>query len=335
MSILKFPVIPLFVVLILSSCNSSTQKQTSGTGEVKKEAPVTIPSFNADSSYGFVKAQVNFGPRVCNTPAHEKCAAYMEKKLRGWCRDVIVQKGQVKAYNGTMLNFKNIIASFNPGTSNRIFLCSHWDSRPWADHDPDPSKRTTPIDGANDGASGVGILLEIARQLSISKPVIGVDILLLDAEDYGPPENKKQYEDTTNWWALGAQYWAKNPHTPNYMARYGILLDMVGAPNATFLQEGFSMEYAPSVIKTVWGMAEKMGYSDYFIFEEGGSITDDHVPINKILNIPTIDIIHLVRNSRTGFYPYWHTTKDDMNSIDATTLKVVGTTLLKVIETGG
>jgi hypothetical protein len=330
------PLFPLFfLLLIFSSCNTSTRKQTTGEGgEKKPEASVIIPDFNADSAYQFVKTQVDFGPRVCNTRAHEMCGNYLEKKLRRYCPDVVVQKGEIKAYNGTMLKFKNIIASFNPATNDRIFLCSHWDSRPYADHDPDAAKHNTPIDGANDGASGVGVLLEIARQLSISKPVMGVDIILLDAEDYGPPEDKKQQEDTTDWWALGAQYWAKNPHKGNYFAKYGILLDMVGAPNATFLQEAFSMAYAPSVVKSVWGTAAKLGYSDYFIFEEGGMITDDHVPINKILNIPTIDIVHLDRISKTGFYPYWHTVRDDINSIDRTTLKVVGTTLLKVIESG-
>ncbi|MCX6244331.1 MAG: M28 family peptidase [Bacteroidetes bacterium] len=334
MNFRQYIFIPLFLLLIASSCNMFNQKKTTSESEEKKpEAPVTIPSFNADSAYQYVKKQVDFGPRVCNTKAHEKCGDFLEKKLREFCPNVIVQKGQVKAYNGTMLNFKNYVASFNPETNNRIFLCSHWDSRPWADHDPDPAKHNTPIDGANDGASGVGILLEVARQLSISKPLIGVDIIFLDAEDYGPPEDKKQEEETTDWWALGAQYWAKNPHKANYFAKYGILLDMVGAPNATFLQEGFSMNYAPAVVKSVWSTGLKLGYSDYFIFEEGGTITDDHVPINKILSIPTIDIIHLDRNSKTGFYPYWHTTKDDINSIDRTTLKVVGTTLLKVIET--
>ena len=333
MNIQRIIFIPIFFLLILSSCNIFNREKTTAEGEEKKsEIPVKIPDFNADSAYYYVKKQVDFGPRVCNTKAHEKCGDFLEKKLREFCPEVIVQKGQVKAFNGTMLNLRNIIGSFNPGTNNRIFLCSHWDSRPWADYDPDPAKHKTPIDGANDGASGVGVLLEVARQLSISKPSIGIDIIFFDAEDYGPPADETQGEETTDWWALGSQYWAKNPHKTNYFAKYGILLDMVGAANATFLQEAFSMNYAPAVVKLVWSTATRLGYSDYFIFEQGGMITDDHVPINKILNIPTIDIIHLDRKSKTGFFPYWHTVKDDINSIDRTTLKVVGTTLLKVIE---
>jgi hypothetical protein len=332
MKISFLPVILIPSILLFVSCNNASRNQTAGNEEKQKPVEtLKIPPFNADSAYGYVKAQVDFGPRVNNSAAHEKCADYLVKKLKQYCADVTVQKGQVKAFTGAMLNFKNIIASFNPGTNDRIFLCSHWDSRPFADHDPDVKKHNTPIDGANDGASGVGILIEIARQLSLSKPAIGVDIIFLDAEDYGPPEDRKRNEDTTDWWGLGSQYWAKHPHKANYFAKFGILLDMVGAPNATFPEEAFSMQYAPGIVRNVWNIAGKLGYSGYFLFDEGGMITDDHLYINKIMNIPTIDIIHLDRNSNTGFYHTWHTTGDNMNSIDKTTLEVVGKTLMAVI----
>jgi len=324
----------LILALIIGSCNNTSHRQSNNNEEKqKKEEPIKIPLFDADSAYTFVKAQVDFGPRVNNTKAHEKCAVYLVNKLKQYCADVIIQKGQVKAFNGIMLNFKNIIASFNPDTKDRIFLCSHWDSRPFADQDPDIKKHNTPIDGANDGASGVGILLEISRQLNLFKPQIGVDIIFLDAEDYGPPEDQTRVEHSEDWWGLGSQYWAKNPHKLNYFAKYGILLDMVGASHATFLQEKYSLEYAPDVVNTVWNIAGELGYSEYFPFIQGDKITDDHVYINQGLNIPTIDIIHLEQNSKTGsvFYPYWHTTMDDMKSIDKTTLDVVGKTLMAVI----
>jgi hypothetical protein len=333
MKITRTTLLIILSLLVVGSCNTG-RRGSAGNEEKEKEEPLKVPPFNADSAYAYVKAQVDFGPRVCNTKAHEKCEAYLVSKLKQYCNDVTVQKGKVKAFDGTLLGFANIIASFNPATNNRIFLCSHWDSRPFADHDIDLKKHKTPIDGANDGASGVGILLEIARQLSLSKPAIGVDLILLDAEDYGPSDDQQRTEDTSDWWGLGSQYWAKNPHKPNYFAKYGILLDMVGAPNATFMQEGFSKQYAPAILANVWNIAGRLGYSDYFLYDKGDMITDDHVFINKILNIPTIDIIHLVREEnfdRTGFYHTWHTTGDNLASIDKTTLGVVGKTLMSVI----
>lgn len=315
---------------LFSSCgNPSSTQQT--TAEKKADsATVLIPEFNADSAYSFVEKQVAFGPRVCNTPAHEKCAEYLTDRFRLTGAEVIVQKGVVKAYNGIALNMKNIVASFLPEAKTRIMLCAHWDSRPYADHDPDPAKRNQPIDGANDGASGVGVLLELARQLQMNPPAIGVDLILLDAEDYGPPEDQRNY-NSEDWWGLGSQYWAKQPHKSGYTAKYGILLDMVGAPNATFLQEALSLHYASDIVSKVWAKAAQAGYSSYFLNEQGPPIDDDHLYINKIMNLPAIDIIHLDKSSATGFYPYWHTTKDNMASIDRNTLKAVGQTLMKVV----
>jgi len=331
MKIIKSVVFLLLTFAFGISCNNTNPDKKTGTETEHKKQEIKIPSFNADSAYAFVKAQVDFGPRVNNTKAHEKCANYLIKKLKNYCPDVIVQKGKVKAFDGSLLNFKNIIAAFNPDMNDRIFLCSHWDSRPFADQDPDVKKHRTPIDGANDGASGVGVLMEIARQLSMAHPSIGVDIIFLDAEDYGPPQDIDREAHSEDWWGLGSQYWAKSPHKANYFAKYGILLDMVGAPHATFLQEKFSLQYAPDIVRNVWDIASRLGYSEYFPFENGDMITDDHVYINQTLNIPTIDIIHLERNGKSAFYPYWHTLKDNMDSIDKTTLDVVGKTLMAVI----
>lgn len=197
--------------------------------------------------------------------------------------------------------------------------------------DPDEANHNTPIDGANDGASGVGALLEIARVLSSNTPPIGVDIILFDLEDYGPPQGA-QSRDGGDYWGLGSQYWSKNPHVYNYKAKYGILLDMVGDTDARFLMEGFSLYYAPHIVKKVWENAEKMGYGDYFVKEKGGYITDDHYYINEIAGIPTIDIIHLVPDSRNGsFVDYWHTIGDTLGNIDPQTLKVVGEVVLQTV----
>ena len=328
---ISFSLMVLFASLLLS-CNFNPKKPAQE-GEKKEPAKSTVkvPEFNPDSAYAYIAQQVSFGPRVTNSPANEKFAEYLISKLRSWCPDVTVQKGTATAYNGVVLKFRNIIASFNPGTNNRIFLCCHWDSRPYADHDPDAKNHNKPIDGANDGASGVGILMDIARQISILKPAIGVDIVLFDAEDYGPPQDWKSNVNTEDFWGLGSQYWANHPFRENYFARYGILLDMVGAPNATFLLEAISMHYAPEIVRLVWETGSRIGFSRFFVFDDGPQITDDHVPVNRIMGIPTIDIIHLDRNSQTGFYPYWHTTKDNLASIDKATLNAVGQTLLTVI----
>lgn len=328
---MKYTFLIIFALaLFIQSCNQpatqESEKQDSATARPK----VAVPVFDADSAYESVRVQLSFGPRVPNTPAHEKCADYLAGKLKTFTEHVTVQKGQVYAYNGTTLKFRNIIASWQPETNNRILLCAHWDSRPYADHDPDPKNWRKPVDAANDGASGVGVLMEVARQLKLHEPPIGIDIILFDAEDYGPPQDQ-EVDNSEQFWGQGAQYWANNPHKPGYFAKYGILLDMVGARNATFLMEGVSMQYAADIVRLVWSAGNRIGYSSWFLYENGGYITDDHVPINKIRNIPTIDIIHLDRNSATGFFPYWHTTGDTFDKIDKNTLKVVGQTLLTVI----
>ncbi len=320
----------ILIALLLGACGGPDRtKEPPAQTEAKPR--VTVPDFNPDSAYQYVKTQVDFGPRVPNTPAHSKCSAYLISLLKRFTPEVTVQQGRVYAYNKNLLNFKNIIASWNPDNPDRILLCAHWDSRPYADFDPDPANHKKPIDGANDGASGVGVLLEIARTLSLKNPNIGVDLILFDAEDYGPPQDHTLSGSTDAYWGLGSQYWANNPHKPDYKAKYGILLDMVGAKNATFLMEGVSVQFAGDIVRQVWNTGNRLGYSSYFLYEQGGNITDDHIPINTIRNIPTIDIIHLDKNSETGFYPYWHTIRDNLESIDKNTLKAVGQTLLTVI----
>lgn len=323
----------VFVILALAMIIVGCQNRSGENKEQKQvEAPrLKIMPFSADSAYHYVASQVAFGPRVVNTKSHVQCGDWIKSKLSSWTKELVVQEGTIPAYNGTPLKFRNFIASFGPAGDNRALLCAHWDSRPYADHDPDPANRRKPIDGANDGASGVGILLEIARQMSITPPPVGVDIILFDAEDYGPPQDQDTGEDTQKYWGLGSQYWARQPHRPDYAAAYGILLDMVGARNATFLMEGFSMDYAAWVVSKVWNMGVRLGYNAYFISDRAGYITDDHLPINSIRQIPTIDLIHLDQTSSTGFYPYWHTTGDRLDKIDPLTLEVVGKTVMAVV----
>lgn len=312
-------------MVILYSCQGDRQK----TEPVTTEKALTPATFNSDSAYAFVNRQVSFGPRVPNTEAHRRCAAYLEASLRRFTTNVIVQRGTVKAYDGTPLHFSNIIGSFNPDSKVRVLLVSHWDSRPFADHDPEISKRRTAVPAANDGASGVGVLLEIARQLKIKQPAIGVDILFVDAEDYGAPEDAAS--EARDDWALGSQYWAKNPHKPGYKARYGVLLDMVGAADARFTLEGTTMKHAPDIARKIWRIGEQLGYDSFFSTEETNGITDDHYYINQIIKIPTIDIIQNDPSTQSGFYKNWHTTLDNMDDISRETLQAVGTTVLTAV----
>ncbi len=320
----------ILLAVILFSCGGNDSPKTSNTKDQKTAPQINIPDFNADSAYQYIADQVAFGPRVPNTPAHDACAKYLSDKLDGFTDAVEVQKFKVRAYNGTILNGKNIIGSINPKAVKRIFICSHWDSRPYADNDPDPANHLTPIDAANDGASGVGVILEIARQMGMTRPNIGVDFIFFDTEDYGPPMDSPK-RGQGEFWGLGAQYWSKNMHDPDYSPHYGILLDMVGAKDATFYMEGFSMEYASLILKKVWNTGKELGYDNYFLFENGGYIDDDHKYVNEYAGIPTIDIIHLSKDTPgSSFFKHWHTIGDDMSTIDKTTLKVVGQTLLTV-----
>ena len=284
--------------------------------------------FDAASAYGFVKAQVEFGPRVPGTAAHTACADWFVKTLKQWTPDVFVQEFKARAFDGRPLDGRNIIASFNPGAKDRILLCAHWDSRPFADHDPDPANHFRPVMGANDGASGAGVLLEVARCLSLKKPAVGVDILLLDLEDFGEHANWRGSSGEN--WGLGSQYWAKNPYPAGYRARFGILLDMVGASGATFPQEGTSMSFAPAVVKKIWAAAGGLGLSKYFVDTESDPLIDDHLYINRDARIPTADIIDYDRR-RSGFPSSWHTTGDTLDKIDKNTLAAVGRTVLAVV----
>lgn len=290
---------------------------------------VAVPAFSADSAYLFVAQQVDFGPRVPNTLAHEACAMFLVAKLQSFGAAVTEQKVKLRAFNGDILNANNIIGSFNPEENQRILLFAHWDTRPWSDNDPDPANYNKPVLGANDGASGVGVLLEIARNIGLQSPRLGIDIIFFDAEDYGAPESYTG--NATDTWCLGSQHWARNPHVNPYRPRFGILLDMVGAKGATFYREQISEYYARNIVDKVWTIARNQGFERFFVNQAGGAITDDHVYVNQIAGIPSINIIQYDPQSAKGFGAYWHTVNDNMSNIDKNTLFAVGTTVMQVI----
>ena len=317
----------LAVVAVLSSCKSTKKADTADSAAI-----AVGPAFDADSAYAFCEKQCDFGPRVMNSEAHDKCGEWIVAKFKQYGCTVVEQKADLKAFDGTMLKSNNIIASYKPELTTRILLCAHWDSRPWADNDPDSTNWKKSVMAANDGASGVAVMLEVARLLQKADSLkVGVDFVCFDAEDWGVPQ-WSDAEDNGDSWALGAQYWAANPHKPGYEARFGILLDMVGGNGARFYQEGMSKEYASQIVDKVWAAARVAGYESMFPNDQGGYVTDDHIPVNKTAKIPTVDIIPYYPNcQQSSFGPTWHTVNDTMENIDRNTLKAVGQTIIQVL----
>ena len=314
----------LFVLTIGFSCKQSLKTQNSLAEKIQ------VPTFNADSAFHYTATQVAFGPRVPGTDAHKACGNYLAAELKRFGAAVTEQEATLQLKDGTPVQIKNIIGSFYPEKKTRILLFAHWDSRPFADHDPNPDHWLKPIDGANDGAGACAALLEIARQVGMNPPTVGIDFIFFDLEDWGPPNfpaNNRRYGD----WCMGSTYWAQHPHIPNYVARFGILLDMVSAPEAQFYKETFSLQRAPAIVKKVWEAARATGYDSYFIDQEGSGIEDDHIPVMNYRKIPSIDIIHYDPTTPSGFGSYWHTLDDNMNNISKETLTATGQTVLYVV----
>lgn len=323
--------------LALSSCRS---KAVAGEGEETVQQ-LAGPAFDADSALAFCGVQCDFGPRTMNSDAHDKCGRWIAAKFRSYGMEVQEQKANLKGWDGTVLRSTNIMARFRPEADTRILLCAHWDSRPWADNDPDEANWRTPVMAANDGASGVGVMLEIARLLQNDTLLnCGIDFVCFDAEDYGTPQWADNQENSESTWALGAQEWARGIAASmpkdaegNMVCpyEYGILLDMVGGQGAHFYQEGFSLRHASNIVSKVWSAANDAGFGSYFVSSPGGYITDDHNPINEI-GIPCIDIIPYYPDcEQSSFGPTWHTISDDMQHLDANTLKAVGQTVIQTL----
>lgn len=286
-----------------------------------------MPAFSEDSAYRFVEEQLEFGPRNPGSEGHRQARAWMAGKLEEYAGEgrVFAQDFTHKGYEGDTLELTNIIAAFNPKAGDRIMICAHWDTRPRADEDS--TRSGLPIPGADDGASGVAVLLEMARLFSQTPPPIGVDIILFDGEDFGKEGDLDEY-------FLGSRYWADNPPVKNYRPRFGILLDMVGGEQARFPKEKNSLRIAPALVNEIWSIAEEKGFSGLFIQQEGSAIADDHMVINRKLGIPTIDIIRHEPGSGSGnirFAPYWHTHDDDIDVISRQTLNAVGEVLAELV----
>ena len=308
---------------MIQSCGTDTTSKSKPQNVTTPSAPpVKIPAFNADSTFLFIEKQLSFGTRVPGTETHKECKDWLVGKFKSFGAEVIEQDFTANFYTGEAAEATNIIAQFKPKMNKRIILAAHWDTRMFGDKDPDPKMRDKPIPGADDGGSGVAILLEIARLLKENPINMGVDIILFDAEDQGKTGDGGNANNS--YWCLGSQYWAKNKHKSNYTAQYGILLDMVGAKNPTFGKDDISRQFAGQQVEKLWTMASRMGYSDMFVNRNTGGIIDDHVYVNTIAKIPMLDIINRSPNTASSFQKCWHTHCDDLSVIDKRTLKVVG-----------
>ncbi len=308
----------------------------------KKQAVVSRPSFSCDSAYAYISRQVSFGPRVPNSASHMQCAVWLIEQLRACGAEVELQKGFMPDYRGNNQQIYNIIGHFSSVCTSgnaapaRKLLGAHYDTRPWCDEEEDYNDRFYNVPGANDGASGVGVLLEVARQIGLrmadSALSTPVDIVFFDCEDMGTPHfyTGAEREDT---WCLGSQLWATN-YVKNNGApyAYGIVLDMVGAPDASFPLEMYSSQYAGNYQQQIWRSAEQLGYGSMFTKQQSYPITDDHYYINYIAGIPCVDIIHYDIRNATGFPHWWHTRNDNMDNISKATLQAVGEVVMSQIK---
>lgn len=310
------------ILLTLLSCGAggkraSADSTVSGLDSVSEASAEGAALFNADSAFSYLAKQVAFGPRVPNSVAHHQAGDYLVSELRRHGASVLEQRADLTAFDGTILHARNIFGQFNPNAERRLLLVAHYDCRPWADQDEDPAKRNLPVEGANDGASGVALLLELARIFPLLNLDTGLDILFTDAEDWGTDNN----DDS---WAMGTRYFVNNPILPGYSPSVVIVADMVGGAGASFPMEFFSMQNAPALTQRIWQAAAAAGHADRFPAVPGGAVTDDHIEFQKA-GIPAIDIIEYYPGS--GFDPDWHTSHDTLGNIDRETLRAVGETL--------
>lgn len=314
----------------MAACNGDKkppQKKPVDGGPKPAAPAVQVPAFNADSAYSYLEQQLAFGPRTPGSVGHRQCGDWMVAELKAAGATVIEQTAEVNGWDldgkPIILPMRNIIASFQPNKNRRVLFSAHWDTRPYADAGPADSARQA-IPGANDGGSGVAVLLEMARHIGQNPTAAGVDLIFWDVEDHGNPEIDNSY-------CLGSQYWGQNLHKPAYQAMFGVNLDMVGAQKATFLPDAYSVQYAKPIVDKVWNQARVLGYGNHFIPTPTGAITDDHVYVIALTGIPMVDVIDMRPNTGRTFFGQWHTHQDDIHIIDRATLKAVGETMMHVL----
>ena len=305
--------------------NPPPEEQPGATAQAIPSKPV--PPFDADRAFKDIETQVAYGPRIPNSAAHDKTLAFIHDELAKCTDGVYLQNFTSPGYKpGEVLKWTNVIASFNPTATDRILILTHYDSRPWADQDPNKANKNKPVPAANDAGSGVAVMLELARQFKASPPPIGIDLLFDDGEDYGKDE-----VDTLARFFLGVKYFVKVKEA-NFHPRFALLLDMVGDKNAVFETDPYSVQNAPSVVSEIWKTAASLNLQ-HFRNSQGPGISDDHLPLIEA-GIPSVDLIdgHLVGATVTDpERKYWHTTDDLPKHLSPTTLGEVGKLILTLI----
>jgi hypothetical protein len=320
-------------LLLFCACKGNNDNSPAEVGNPSAEttavdySAIDIPVFSADSAYSFVAKQLSFGNRIPGSKGWERCAEWIATQMARWCDTVIVQDFRAVLWNSDAVPGKNIIAQVNPAAERRIILAAHWDSRQWADHDPAESNQKKPVPGANDGASGVALLMEMARVMNDMPLPVGIDFIFFDVEDQGAPEGNTVRDQ--NDWCLGSQHWSNNRHVPYASYHYGILFDMVGTPNPRFTKEGISRYFAPGITDNLWKTAESLGYGNIFVNEATPEILDDHYFVNSIAHIPMVDIVQ--NDGNISFFQHWHTVSDDINSVSRESLATVATVVMKTL----
>lgn len=327
-------VVALAVGIIVSLFTFTSHRSTTYQLTPADTIPLTpAPLFNADSAMAYVCMQCAFGPRTPNSQAHERCADWIAEKYAALGAEVHEQRTTLKGYDGTDYACRNIIARVNPELTDRVVFGAHYDSRLWADNDPNPANHRQPVMAANDGASGVAVMLEMARSIGQMPLSVGVDFVCFDLEDQGRPQWAEAADDDAadNYWCLGSQYWAEQALAEGYQPRYGVVLDMVGGRDASFAMEGYSKQVAVTLVNMVWHLADQLGFGSFFPIKDGGYLMDDHMPMNLTAHIPTIDIVPYCPDARSNFGDTWHTVSDIPDNIDPEAMRAVGQTLLQLL----
>lgn len=322
-------IILLVAAGLLSACGEKTKTSSQETDTIALQP---CPEFSEDSAFVWIERQCAFGPRVTGSEAWRRCGDWLCREFERMGCIVEEQRGEVTMWDGTPLDARNITARYNPEEKRRVLLCAHWDSRPWADNDDDEGNHRTPVPAANDGASGVAVMLEIARLLHETDSMLpcGVDFVCFDAEDAGTPYWAEDNGEGAKTWCLGSQMWSEKMKEQEEKPVYGILFDMVGGYGATFSMEEASVRYARPLVNRLWQIAAQIGYGHYFPKRDGGGVVDDHLYVNRA-GIPCIDIIPYHEYGPSAFGHTWHTLSDTPDNIDRKVLKAVGQSVVQLL----